>query len=250
MLNACPDDSTFVDLFGGSGLLSHFVKTQKPSATVVYNDFDNYAERLANIGKTNALLTEIRPLLADAPKDKKVPDDIKQKVLEVVLRADKAGFVDYITLSVSLLFSGKRAVNFAELSKETMYNVCKATDYNADGYLAGVERVAMDYKALFAQYKAMPNVVFLVDPPYLGTTSKSYRSDGTWDLTDYLDVLNVVDGHNYVYFTSNKSQVIELCDWLGKRKTVANPFNGAVTKTVTTAINYNSNYTDVMVYKV
>jgi len=33
------DDATvFVDLFGGSGLLSHIAKREKPYATVVYND--------------------------------------------------------------------------------------------------------------------------------------------------------------------------------------------------------------------
>lgn len=39
----CFDESTlFVDLFGGSGLLSHVAKRERPDATVVYNDFDNY----------------------------------------------------------------------------------------------------------------------------------------------------------------------------------------------------------------
>lgn len=38
--------ATYVDLFGGSGLLSHTVKAVYPDAKVVYNDFDNYRERL------------------------------------------------------------------------------------------------------------------------------------------------------------------------------------------------------------
>ncbi|MFW9339073.1 hypothetical protein ACN9N6_01275, partial [Glaesserella parasuis] len=37
---------TIVDVFGGSGLLSHTAKQLKPQARVIYNDFDNYAERL------------------------------------------------------------------------------------------------------------------------------------------------------------------------------------------------------------
>ena len=41
------DKSTiFVDLFGGSGLLSHCIKQQSPNARVVYNDYDNFSERL------------------------------------------------------------------------------------------------------------------------------------------------------------------------------------------------------------
>lgn len=45
VLKQYPDDTVFVDLFGGSGLLSHIAKREKPDATVVYNDFDNYRKR-------------------------------------------------------------------------------------------------------------------------------------------------------------------------------------------------------------
>ena len=38
--------ATYVDLFGGSGLLSHTVKQYYPKSNVVYNDFDNYSERI------------------------------------------------------------------------------------------------------------------------------------------------------------------------------------------------------------
>ena len=55
--------ATYVDLFGGSGLLSHTVKSIYPGAKVVYNDFDNYQERLANIDRTNQLITDLRVIL-------------------------------------------------------------------------------------------------------------------------------------------------------------------------------------------
>lgn len=32
--------TVFVDLFGGSGLLSHVTKRERPDARVIYNDFD------------------------------------------------------------------------------------------------------------------------------------------------------------------------------------------------------------------
>ena len=38
VLQQFPDGTTFVDLFGGSGLLSHIAKYQKPNSTVIYND--------------------------------------------------------------------------------------------------------------------------------------------------------------------------------------------------------------------
>ena len=50
-LKSFPSDAVYVDLFGGSGLLSHTVKSVYPEAKVIYNDFDNYSERLKNIPK-------------------------------------------------------------------------------------------------------------------------------------------------------------------------------------------------------
>ena len=41
LMQYCPT-ATYVDLFGGSGLLSHTVKSEYPTARVIYNDFDNY----------------------------------------------------------------------------------------------------------------------------------------------------------------------------------------------------------------
>lgn len=38
VLQQFPDDTIFVDLFGGSGLLSHIAKRKKPNARVIYND--------------------------------------------------------------------------------------------------------------------------------------------------------------------------------------------------------------------
>ena len=48
ILSSYPDDTVFIDLFGGSGLLSHIAKREKPNAMVIYNDFDNYRRRLEN----------------------------------------------------------------------------------------------------------------------------------------------------------------------------------------------------------
>nr|WP_305069652.1 DNA adenine methylase [Flavobacterium covae] len=76
-----PKDAIYVDLFGGSGLLSHTVKAFYPDAKVIYNDFDNYRERLDNIDKTNALITDLRVILKDWPKDKRITGDVRDKVI-------------------------------------------------------------------------------------------------------------------------------------------------------------------------
>lgn len=246
-LNGFPEDAIYVDLFGGSGLLSHTVKSIYPNATVVYNDFDNYRERLINIDKTNVLISDLRAILKDYPKDKIITGSHRESVLNRIKQENQKGYVDYVTISSSILFSMKYALNFEALEKESLYNCVRQSNYVTDGYLDGINVVTLDYKELFTKYKDCPNVVYLVDPPYLSTDASTYK--GYWKLRDYLDVLNVLENTNYFYFTSNKSQIVELCEWIETRSTLANPFKGATTETMNTNVNYSSSYTDIMLYK-
>ena len=249
VLKRYPDDAVFVDLFGGSGLLSHITKYQKPGATVVYNDFDNYRQRLENIPRTNVLLDKIRAVVASVPRRKFLPKKTKETILRLIEQEEhRYGYVDYITLSSSLLFSMKYATNLEELRKETFYNTVRKCDYNPClDYLDGLEIVSCDYKELFNKYKDMPDVVFLIDPPYLSTEVGTYTMN--WGLSDYLDVLQTLVGTNYIYFTSNKSSIIELCDWIGKNNALGNPVIGSEKVEFNAHMNYNSSYTDIMLYK-
>ncbi|AMA49427.1 hypothetical protein AWN65_08140 [Flavobacterium covae] len=129
----------------------------------------------------------------------------------------------------------------------TLYNCIRKSNYNADGYLDGIDVVRQDYKELFAKYKDCPNVVFLVDPPYLSTDVSTYK--GYWKLVDYLNVLNVLKNSNYFYFTSNKSQIIELCEWLETQSATLNPIFGAKIECVQGKAMYKTKYTDMMIYK-
>lgn len=249
VLKHYPDDAVFVDLFGGSGLLSHITKCQKPDATVVYNDFDNYRHRLENIPRTNALLDKIREVVASVPRRKFLPEKTKEAILLLIEQEEKErGYVDYITLSTSLLFSMKYATNLDGLRKETFYNTVRKCNYDLClDYLDGLEVVSCDYGELFSRYKDVPNVVFLIDPPYLSTEVGTYTMN--WGLSDYLDVLQTLVGTNYIYFTSNKSSIIELCDWMGRNNTIGNPFTGSEKVEFNARMNYNSSYTDIMLFK-
>lgn len=249
VLKHYPDDAVFVDLFGGSGLLSHITKCQKPDATVVYNDFDNYRHRLENIPRTNALLDKIREVVASVPRQKVLPEKTKEAILSLIEQEEKErGYVDYITLSTSLLFSMKYATNLDGLRKETFYNTVRKCNYDLClDYLDGLEVVSCDYRGLFSRYKDVSDVVFLIDPPYLSTEVGTYIMN--WGLSDYLDVLQTLVGTNYIYFTSNKSSIIELCDWMGRNNTIGNPFTGSEKVEFNARMNYNSSYTDIMLFK-
>jgi hypothetical protein len=71
----------------------------------------------------------------------------------------------------------------------------------------------------------------------------------SWKIADYLDVLTVLGGKSFVYFTSNKSSILELCEWIERNNAIGNPFSGAEKKTYTAHVNYNSTYTDMMLYR-
>jgi hypothetical protein len=55
---------------------------------------------------------------------------------------------------------------------------------------------------------------------------------------------------NFIYFTSNKSHIIELCEWLDTNEgNVRNIFKGASVKTVLSHATGTSGYVDIMLYK-
>ena len=80
------DGTVFVDLFGGSGLVSHIIKHARPDCRVVYNDFDHFSERLANVGRTNEMLHALRPIVAEIPHKMRIVEPVRSAVLAEVER--------------------------------------------------------------------------------------------------------------------------------------------------------------------
>lgn len=220
-------ETIFIDLFGGSGLVSHVIKQARPECRVVYNDFDHYSERLKNIRRTNDILHALRPIVASVPHKMRIEEHVRTHVIAEMEKWDKSGFVDWLTISSNLHFTMNYSHNFEEFKKETLYNRIRRDDYNAEGYLEGVEVVSMDYQLLFDQFRQVPDVIFILDPPYLSTDCSTYKSADYWRLPDYLDVLKCLRGTKFVYFTSSKSNILELADWIARNDFRVNPFEGA-----------------------
>lgn len=246
VLQNFPKDAVFVDLFGGSGLLSHTIKAVYPSATVVYNDFDDYVKRLLNVATTNEILDKIREITKDAPKQKRLNDAQKSSIIKILKQAEKEKkYIDYHTISTSILFTMNYFTSILELEKMTLYNNCKLKNYSADGYLDGLEIVKKDYKTIIKLAKNTPNVVFIVDPPYLNTDCVSYKSANFWTLKHYLDILTALKNQRFIYFTSSKSGIVDLCEWLGKHTN----FNLFENVKIEEKIKKGTvNYTDYMIY--
>src|SRR5690606_22828410 len=178
-----------------------------------------------------------------------IPSARRKPIIDRIRHEEiSVGYVDYLTISSNLLFAMNYAHDLDTLQRQTFYNVMRGTPYDATGYLDGVERICQDYKAVFAQYKDVSNVVFLVDPPYLSTDTQMYKSTH-WKLGEYLDVLDVLDVPRYYYFTSNKSQIIELCEWMERKVPGANPFKHTAIYSHVTNASQTSKYTDIMIVK-
>lgn len=101
-----PRFDTILDLFGGSGLLAHAAKQEQPDARVIWNDFDNYAGRLAKIPFTNEVNAALREILGGAPKLEKVSPENKARVIDALAGFDLVGEIDWETISAGLLFPG------------------------------------------------------------------------------------------------------------------------------------------------
>lgn len=243
-----PSGTVFVDLFGGSGLLSHITKHFHPESRVIYNDFDNYRHRIGNIDRTNRLLSLIRPIASQFPRHKPITGEARERIFNLLEQEEReSGYIDFITLSSSLMFSMKYKLSIGEMRGETLYNNVRKADYSpCPDYLAGLEIESCDYRELFERFKETPGVVFLVDPPYLSTDVGTYRM--YWRLADYLDVLSVLPGHNFIYFTSEKSCIVELCEWMGRHPSLGDPFARCQRREFNATMNYNARYTDIMLF--
>lgn len=250
VLERCEDITTVVDLFGGSGLLSRVAKDKLPNARVIYNDFDHFDQRVEMIDRTNALCSEIAPLVKGVEDNKRIPDEIKQECLKLMRKYEETGKVDYITLSASLLFSGNWATSYEQFAKQTFYNRAVNTHYDATGYFEGLEITHKDYRELFAEFKDQQNVLYVLDPPYLQTECSAYKSDTYWQLKDYLDVLNMLKGTKYIFFTSGKSQIIDLCKWINGNFPNAELLKGAELWEQNSRVNNFNSYKDIMIAKV
>lgn len=242
------EEAVFVDLFGGSGLVSHVIKRARPDCRVVWNDYDRYSERLANAGRTNEMLKALRGIVAGVPKKLRIEEPVRSAVVAEVERWNKAGYVDWISISSNLHFTMNYSHNFEEFRKETLYNRLRKDDYDVEGYLEGVEVVSMDYRELFERFRLVPEVVFILDPPYLSTDCGTYRDGAYWRLADYLDVLKCLQGTQFVYFTSSKSTIVELADWMARNPMACNPFEGAEVHRVHVS-GQALNYDDIMLVK-
>lgn len=237
-----------VDVFGGSGLLARIAKDEKSSAKVIYNDFDNYSERLKNIEDTNKIRNWLEQFLSGYKYVEKIKKEDKKQILAFLDSTPL--FIDYETIGTWLLFSGNRASSFEKLKKKTFYNRIIKSDIDCADYLKDLEVCSCDFIDLINQYKDEKDVLFLIDPPYTNTEQKYSCNALYFTFFQQVNLLEKMKEMNqFIYFSSDKSDVGK--GYLQKVKcNLIKIFDCAKLMTQKNGINYSNSYLDMMIYKV
>lgn len=214
-------ETIFIDCFGGSGLISHNIKQWYPSNRVIWNDYDNYQERLNHLDTTEQLRQEMANIKLNTIYNAKPHPHTKEKILTLLQdKAQSGAFIDYTTISTYLLFSGNYATNYQELANHTFYNRIASTPLNKEGYLAGVERTQADFIDLLESYKDITNKCLILDPPYLQTQKGNYND--SFQLAQFFNLIERVQ-KPYIFFGSHRSDIMPCFAYLSKyHKELAN----------------------------
>ena len=218
------DNYIFVDLFGGSGILSYYVKATFPQATVVYNDFDNYIDRLQNIDSTVEVLKELKEFVTkEKIPHNKTMSDKRQECMSIIEKYSKkleseGKKLDLLTLSPYILYSGSSFHEWDVFKKQSLYNKLPKNFSQfdkIDEYIKVLKTCVItheDYKEVYDKYKHEEKVVFIIDPPYLDSNVQMYT--GKWKQKEYFDIIFLLEQPHYFLFTSDKSGFLSFVDWL------------------------------------
>ena len=245
---------TIVDVFGGSGLLAHNAKRLFPQARVIFNDFDHYAERLKHIDKTNHLLDGVRDMVSGIERDKRLPDDVADNIRVKFKEHD--GFFDIRTIEINVLFSGNSVKSKDELTASrgekvhyNFYNSVVAKNYEADGYLDGLEITHRDYLNLLKEFAGQEKTLLILDPPYINTDQSRYKMYEPFGLGAFLRLMKAIKPP-FIFFSSEKSEFADYVEFL--KETEDFDYNALFAKAKwymrRQSISRRSTYLDSMVY--
>ncbi len=179
----------------------------------------------------------------NSPLDEKSTKQVKELV-------KKYPCCDYITLASSLFFSSKLPSSRENFFMEKYYNKIRITDYDEETvkrFHQGLEIVREDYRTIVEGFAGKSRVVYIMDPPYLSTDVSTYSSSQYWKLKDHLDIVSIMHSSNAIYFTSDKSNLIELNQWLVDNKYRSFFSPTAKICTVTNNLAKHISYKDYMI---
>ena len=263
------NDITVVDVFGGSGLISYWIKNIRPEWTVIYNDFDNYELRLNNIDKTELLRLKILEILTknnDNNHNKALKDETTNEIKELIKTMnDNQEYIDIQTLTSWICFSGRRLENIDALLKEPhLYSRTPKEAINKEiykDYLKDINIVrfdASDYESFINNLNLVDitKTLFILDPPYLYTETSGYSSNIAREWFDLKASVGLfryfVNEHSLIFFSSDKSGLLETfnlnCSIFNKDSLIIKPDEIIYKKTPSGCCNYKMN--EYLIYRI
>lgn len=237
------DGWTIIDVFGGSGLLSHNAKYTCPNARVIYNDYDNYTERLSKI----EIAEQVRINLLKIVEGYAIREQLREETRELIINYLEDKKIDYLSMSNYILFSGNCVKSIEELRKvKKFYNIVSVTPLSGNGYLEGVETVNKCFAELLKE-KIDGKVLYLLDPPYINTMQGYHRDKSSYfGLLSQLELFELMKPP-FFYFTSNRSEIM---DFVEKPSVYSHLFDNCEIFTKTCAVNYSSAFIDILIKRV
>lgn len=206
-------DYTFIDVFGGSGIISQAIAKLYPNNKVIYNDFDYYTKLLtkSNIDKLNELRREIYEIASKYEYKAKINDNDSNKIRYLI----KKEYPNFETNNnLKNIFAAWLMFNATDFKfNSSFYNVLPKNNYSyvdINDYLPNNVIIEhLEYKDLINKYKPILNKSLLIlDPPYLGTSKEFYNKE--WDLKDTYNILRLCIKYKCLLFEANSSNVIRL----------------------------------------
>ena len=193
-----------VDVFGGSGFCAYLARQvfhDMPNVHVVYNDYDNYVDRLMKVDQTNRILQKCLAIIR-TPHMKKMSDNEKEACLEVISQESNP---DFITLSNYFLFSPHCYDNWDGFKKESFYNKLPKCniDVDVDAYLEGIDVIHAEYEEVIDYFIEKPTL-FILDPPYLYSDKSAYNTN-YWRLDKYMLLLRMIMDMNHIILFSEQN---------------------------------------------
>lgn len=214
-------DCIIIDLFGGSGLLANMFKQMYPESTVIFNDFDNYKDRIDRMEETKEQfeyiwhkLNEIHKYDFSVYKKPKLTKEQLKVFNEYVKNLPDTA--DKITIYSKFNFRGCFSTN-PDLKTRYVANKSGTIEIKKfKDYLKGVEVVSEDYKNIMNKPKynkqtENKKIIYLLDPPYSHTSQHLYK--GQFTLKDTMDLIKNIKDNYFVFFSSEASSGSEYFEY-------------------------------------
>lgn len=212
-----------VDAFGGSGNLSLAAKYYAPDKTVIYNDFDNFLERVEHFeSDTRPLIQALYESLLkqNVLRDSRV-DFLKPQLRKLLQDHIRQGrYIDIVTLSRLLHFSTThRSKTLEKLFARRWYFRAPLKTHATKKIHTEFSHLQVkreDFKTLLDKYAG--RAAFLLDPPYFQTSFACYAENLL--AKDFFHLLAFLSKNNFpaLLFDTDATLVQYILEFFGTRK--------------------------------